>query len=358
MPIRVDNIFYVTPDVERLSDHYSELLNVPARRAQVESPGLMWAEVPVGGMELSFRKSEATTKIHPRGENEFLEARPGAGVTVSFEVRDTEATIRRLAAKGCRFKGEPLVCTGGMEVISIFEDPTGRAVQLYEPRFKSGKMAVLAAARNAEMAGSFMQPEKAAGMLKTASGNQAAIVGALGTTNDDPAHRWGYVTTKEVMVGSNLRDGRNLAYSAAFYEPDLDVTKSFYGETLGLPLVYASAQRLRFDVDGTTLEFRLASPDDGYARANGLLVAGRGGIAMFEVRQLASAVQRMQSLKMRRLEISRPEPDEVGKRAAFVDVEGNVFEFWERPDVAPLQTALLQSERLASLETWEFHSAA
>ncbi len=43
------------------------------------------------------------------------------------------------------------------------------------------------------------------------------------------------------MVGSNLRDGRNLAYSAAFYDPDLAATKRFYGDTLGLPVCYTSA---------------------------------------------------------------------------------------------------------------------
>lgn len=354
MPIRIDNIFYVTPSVERLSDYYSELLNVSARRAQVEAPGLMWAEVPVGGMELSFRKAEATTQVHPRASDEFLEAKPGSGVTVSFEVNDTDAAIEHLSARGCRFRGEPLICTGGMEVISIFEDPSGRAVQLYEPRFKSGKMAVVAAARGAMR---FTGPQSS-NMLKTAFPEQAAIVGALGTASDDPAHRWGYVTTKEVLVGSNLRDGRNLAYSVAFYETDLAVAKRFYGDALGLKLVHESPERLRFDVDGTVFEFRRARSDDRYAGAHGLLRRGRGGVAMFEVRALGAATSRMAQLGMQRIEISHPEAEEVGKRAAYIDLEGNVFEFWQRPDIEPLRTAMLQSDRVAGMETWDFQQLA
>lgn len=357
MPIRIDNIFYVTPSVERLSEHYSELLNVPARRAQVEAPGLMWAEVPVGGMELSFRKAEATTQVHPRESDEFLEAKPGSGVTVSFEVKDTDATIEHLSARGCRFKGEPLVCTGGMEVISIFEDPSGRAVQLYEPRFKSGQMAVRAAARSAETATRFNAPSQP-NMLKTSFPDQAAIVDALGTASDDSAHRWGYVTTKEVLIGSNLRDGRNLAYSAAFYEPDLAVAKRFYSGALGLKLVYESPERLRFDVDGTVLEFRRGLPDDRYAVAHGLLSPGRGGVAMFEVRSLDTAIARMARLGVKRIEITRPETDEVGRRAAYIDLEGNAFEFWQRPDLEPLRTAKLQAERVAAMETWDYHQVA
>lgn len=355
MPIRIDNVFYVTPSVERLSDYYSELLNVPARRAQVEAPGLMWAEVPVGGMELSFRKAEATTQVHPRDSDQFLEAKPGSGVTVSFEVKDTDAAIKHLSLRGCRVKGEPLICTGGMEVISIFEDPSGRAVQLYEPRFRSGMMAV-ANARASAAAMRLNGPQPS--MLKIGFPEQAAIVSALGTASDDPAHQWGYVTTKEVLVGSNLRDGRNLAYSAAFYEPDLAVAKRFYGDALGLKLVYESSERLRFDVDGTVLEFRQARSDDRYADANGLLDRGRGGVAMFEVRALSAATSRMSQLNMQRIEITHPEADENGKRAAYLDIEGNVFEFWQRPDIEPLRTAMLQSDRVAAMETWDFQQVA
>ncbi len=79
---------------------------------------------------------------------------------------------------------------------------------------------------------------------------------------------------------------------------------------------------------------------------------------MLEVRQLSAAVQRMKSLGLRQLEITGQEADEVGKRAAFKDVDGNVFEFWERPGIAPLQAAMLQAEQVARLETWQFHATA
>lgn len=355
MPIRIDNIFYVTSDVDRLSSYYGALVNVPPRRAQVEAPGLMWAEVSLGGMEMSFRKASATTQVHPRGEDEFLEISPGAGVTISFEVEDTDTAIERLSARGCKFYGKPLICTGGAEVISIFEDPSGRPVQLYEPRFGSYKHAAIAASRQTMTR---TTQAKAHSTNYSSAMSQERITAALGLSQADPASRWGYITTREVYVGSNLRDGRNLSYSVAFYDADLDKTKSFYRDALGLQLVYETADRLRFDVDGTIVEFRAIRTDDPYLKASGKMDARSGGIAMIEVRSLTLAEERMEQLKIEKLAFSHQETDEVDRRAAYRDIDNNVFEFWERPNSAPLITAQLGGRNSAELEHWEFHSFA
>src|SRR5471032_2888354 len=350
MLLRVDNIFLVTRDVAKLSDFYSGLLNVPARRAQAEAPGLMWAEIPVGGMEFSFLKAEATTQIHPRAAGDFHETKSGGGVTISFEVKNTDETIRSLSARGCRFFGQPLLCTGGMEVISIFQDHSGRAVQLYEARVGEGNTAV-ALARMSMMSNKH-PAHKGDTLLKTGYEPSGADT-SFGLSPSDPASVWGHVTRGEVLAGSNMRDGRNLAYSAAFYEDDLAAARAFYHGTLGLPITYESAERLRVDSDGTILEFRQLHADDQYVKANGLSAKGRGGIPLIEVRSLTAAQQRMSDRGFKLLEQPRLEADEHGRRAAYVDYEGNVFEFWQRPDIGPLKTAQIESRDIATMETWE-----
>ncbi len=353
MILRVDNVFFVTPDVAKLSNYYGNLLNVPARRAQVEGPGLMWAEIPIGGMECSFRKAEATTQVHPRAASDFLECKPGGGVTISFEVRNTDETIDALTKRGCKFFGKPLLCTGGKEVISIFQDHTGRAVQLYEARVGTGNETVMMQVRGGV---SLQRPSTPQGALLKTGFPQSEADASFGLSPSDPTSRWGYITAREIRAGSNLRDGRNLAYSAAFYDDDLKAAKAFYHGVLGLPVAYESSERLRVDADGTILEFRQLHAEDPYVRDSNLFRKGHGGIPMFEVRNIAAAEQRMSDLGIKPLDPQRLEADERGRRLAYTDYEGNIFEFWERPDIVPLNTAQVLSMNLATMETWQFQS--
>jgi predicted enzyme related to lactoylglutathione lyase len=48
-----------------------------------------------------------------------------------IEVPDIDAAVRRLAAKGGRFRSEPIRGAGGRQVLC--EDPSGNPIELFEP---------------------------------------------------------------------------------------------------------------------------------------------------------------------------------------------------------------------------------
>lgn len=272
---RVDNIFYNTEDVVRLATFHAQTLGMPIRREQIESPaGLMWMEINVGGMELSFRRAKETQRVHPELED-FLELDPGKGATISFEIEDMEAARRELSARGVRFRGDIISCTDGKELISIFEDPFGRPVQLYEPRFASVGETVALASR--------------------ATFSPAAA-----------------------RIGANLRNVHDLALSMVFYADDLAVVKRFYGETLELPLQREDENHLSFLLDGTTIEFRRYDPQSAPP-----LAPHQGGLVAVEVRNRDLA-----SLRLTRSGIEVQPAS--GRRGSFRDIDGNPVELWER----------------------------
>jgi len=296
---RVDNFFYNTPDVAALAKYYSQVLGVPIRREQVLTPGLMWMEINVGGMELSFRKAEGTPQEHPDIKDDFLELRPGQGATISFEVSNTDETRSALEKRGVRFRGDTIHCTGGKELISIFEDPFGRPVQLYEPRFESTDEAFKLAVR-----------EGAGGGLQDAF--------------------------------SNLRDIRDTAMSISFAADDLDVARKFYGDVIGLPVQGQDEEHLSFILDGTTIEFRRV--DSPALKALGIrqLKSNEGGAIAIEVGKMEVA---RTTLSARKLEIEsftdfRSSEKFVnvsghgilgnGQLSGLRDPDGNRFELWQR----------------------------
>jgi len=272
---RVDNIFYNTEDVARLATFHAQTLGMPIRREQIESPaGLMWMEINVGGMELSFRRAKETQRVHPELQD-FLELDPGKGATISFEVEDMEAARRELSARGVRFRGDIISCTDGKELISIFEDSFGRPVQLYEPRFASPDEAVMMAKRSDNI-------------LPTA------------------------------QTGANLRNVHDMAMSIAFYANDLAMAKRFYGEILELPLYREDEYRLSFLHDGTTIEFRRYLPQSVQP-----LASHQGGIVAVEVRNCDLASLRLTHSSIAVQHLS-------GARVSFRDIDDNPVELWER----------------------------
>ncbi len=240
---RVDNFFYNTKDVASLAGYYSETLGIKIRRNQSEGPGLMWMEISVGGMELSFRRAGATPNVHPHLRNDFLEQAPGGGATISFEVDDTDRVRRELQKRGVKFRGAVIKCSGGKELISIFEDPFGRPVQLYESRFSSP--------------------------------TEAIVVGL----------RAG-VTASMEFVASNRRDVRDMAMSVSFFVPDLEVAKQFYGGVLELPLAGEDQHRLSFKLEGTTIEFRKGGSPVVASLGLPKVAPAHGGTLAVEVRDM------------------------------------------------------------------------
>lgn len=301
---RVDNFFYNTRDVARLANFYSAVLGIPIRREQVESPGLMWAELSVGGMELSFRLAGGTPKAHPELKD-FLEVAPGKGATVSFEVDNTEKVRAELQSRGVRFRDngdDCIYCSLRQELISVFEDPFGRPVQLYEARFATVDEArVLAKRASATLA---------------ASGADAF---------------------------SNLRDVRDLAMSTSFYVDDLKAARQFYGDVLELPIQGEDENRISFLIDGSVIEFRKRGSRLVRELRLPQLSSKDGAVVAFEVRSVESSLRTLQARGVKAQPVAATQlrngdgRSEVGfgiaasgPLAVFRDQDRNLVELWER----------------------------
>jgi predicted enzyme related to lactoylglutathione lyase len=283
--MRIDNIFFNTGDVSKLAAYYSQLLQVPIRREQVLSGMLMWAEINYGGMELSFRLAEGTTKIHEDHKPDFLETRPGDGATVSFEVANMEEARTTLSARGVKFHGDTIRCTDGQELISIFEDHRKRPVQLYQPNFKT----------DTELKAAIREPS-----------------GALDRET---------MTKNRLQVGSNVRDIRNLALDVVFYDDDLSAVRRFYGEVLQLPVHESRQSNVKFILDSSILEFRKSTTADSAQKDSARPPAG--GIVAFEVSDVGYACDIIG------LAGAKPiAPPKHGK-ATLKDAEGNLLELWQ-----------------------------
>jgi predicted enzyme related to lactoylglutathione lyase len=282
--MRIDNIFFNTGDVSKLATYYSQVLQVPIRRQQILSGLLMWAEINYGGMELSFRLAEGTTKIHDDLKSDFLELKPGDGATVSFEVANMQEAMKTLRGRGVKFHGGIINCTDGQELISIFEDHRKRPVQLYQPNFSS----------------------------------DAQVFGANrpSTLKDRET-----MAKNRIQVGSNIRDVRDLALDIVFYDDDLPGVHRFYGETLQLPVHQSSKTKVKFILDSSILEFRKpTAADPPLKNPNRPLT---GGIVAFEVSDVEFACEVMALAGVKPIN-----PPKQGK-AALQDAEGNFLELWQ-----------------------------
>jgi predicted enzyme related to lactoylglutathione lyase len=285
--IRIDNVFFNTTDVAKLAKYYSQVLGVPIRREQTLSGSLMWAEIGYGGMELSFRLAQGTPKIHEDLRNDFLELGPGEGATVSFEVENMEKARDELSSKGVKFRGPIIHCTEGQELISIFEDHSGRPVQLYQPNFAPGAPELLQAMR---------------------SGSGALVPGEM--------------VDKRIQVGSNLRDVRNLALDVAFNDHDINGVKQFYGDLLQLPVQHTDKNNVILGLEASVIEFRKPiNTGLQLAQVSGM---PKGGLVAFEVHDLPAAHETL------RFSGVTPSGPSKNRRSPFRDPEGNALELWQR----------------------------
>lgn len=265
--MRVDSAFLTTRDVGKLSDFYSQLLDLPLRRVQVEAGQMMWAEIGVGGMPFGFRLHGGIPRAHPTFGS-VLEAAPGTGATVMFEVRDINATRDALQSAGVRIQGNVLVCAAGMELFSIFEDPFGRPLQLYQPNFPDRDTA-------------------------------KAVTGLPDTSVAFP--------DTNTQIGSNRRDIRGFGYGVTLHVEDVKRAEKFYGDILNLPRAKkTNGSDSAFEMEGTVIRLR-----QGHN--------GQGGSVGFEV----SDSKRSANHPVLRHLSSGQGHD------ALRDPDGNHFEFWQ-----------------------------
>jgi len=56
---------------------------------------------------------------------------PGGWNRIQLEIQDLTATVEKLKAAGCRFRSEIVTGNGGRQI--LVEDPSGNAIELFEP---------------------------------------------------------------------------------------------------------------------------------------------------------------------------------------------------------------------------------
>ena len=56
---------------------------------------------------------------------------PGGWNRIQIEVDDLEATVEKLKSSGARFRNEIVTGNGGKQI--LVEDPSGNAVELFQP---------------------------------------------------------------------------------------------------------------------------------------------------------------------------------------------------------------------------------
>ena len=296
MLLRIDNIFFNTPDVKNLATFYSRLLSLPIRRQQYEGSGVNWMEINVGGMELSFRRFEGTEEVHPELKNEFLEITPGNGGTISFEVKDIEKEINELKSKGVNFVTDIIKCTDGLELISIFKDPFGKPVQLYESKFDSVES------------------------VEAAGGRQGSA----------------FANNAETFITSNVRNVQGLALSVAMQVPDLKKAHDFYVSVLGLNPILIREDILILEIDGSRIEIR-GTEKSAHLHGNGVSIA-------VEVLDLQRALKNISTTNIKpaafspsyeliediQLLIQSESNAAEVNRGALRDIEGNMIEIWQK----------------------------
>jgi predicted enzyme related to lactoylglutathione lyase len=63
---------------------------------------------------------------------------PGGWNRFAIEVDDLEATVQRLKRAGAHFRNEIVTGVGGKQI--LVEDPSGNAVELFEPLIDEARM--------------------------------------------------------------------------------------------------------------------------------------------------------------------------------------------------------------------------
>jgi predicted enzyme related to lactoylglutathione lyase len=61
---------------------------------------------------------------------------PGGWNRIQVEVEDIEATFNKLKAAGCSFRSEVITGNGGKQV--LIDDPSGNAIELFQPAPRQG----------------------------------------------------------------------------------------------------------------------------------------------------------------------------------------------------------------------------
>jgi catechol 2,3-dioxygenase-like lactoylglutathione lyase family enzyme len=116
---------YIVDDVAAAIPFYTGLLGF--KLDMHPAPG--FARLSRGDLQLLLNRPGAggAGQAMPAGQHPT----PGGWNRIQIEVEDLEATIEKLKGEGARFRNDIVTGNGGKQI--LVEDPSGNAVELFQP---------------------------------------------------------------------------------------------------------------------------------------------------------------------------------------------------------------------------------
>ena len=118
------SVRYIVDDIDAAVAFYTEKLDFTVEMR----PGPGFAALSKDGMRLLLNQpgsGGAGQAVAGR------EPQPGGWNRIQIEVEDLAGLAKKLKHAGCRFRGEIVLGRGGKQM--LIEDPSGNAVELFEP---------------------------------------------------------------------------------------------------------------------------------------------------------------------------------------------------------------------------------
>ena len=116
---------YIVDDVAAAIPFYTGLLGF--KLDMHPAPG--FASLSRGDLQLLLNRPGAggAGQAMPAGQHPT----PGGWNRIQIEVEDLEATVEKLKGEGARFRNDIVTGNGGKQI--LIEDPSGNAVELFQP---------------------------------------------------------------------------------------------------------------------------------------------------------------------------------------------------------------------------------
>jgi catechol 2,3-dioxygenase-like lactoylglutathione lyase family enzyme len=119
------NVRYIVNDVDAAIPFYTDRLGF--KLEMHPAPG--FASLSRGDLQLLLNRPGAGGAGQAMPDSQ--RPAPGGWNRIQIEVDDLEATVEKLKSSGVRFRNEIVTGNGGKQI--LVEDPSGNAVELFQP---------------------------------------------------------------------------------------------------------------------------------------------------------------------------------------------------------------------------------
>jgi catechol 2,3-dioxygenase-like lactoylglutathione lyase family enzyme len=119
------NVRYIVNDVDAAIPFYTDMLGF--KLEMHPAPG--FASLSRGDLQLLLNRPGAGGAGQAMPDSQ--RPAPGGWNRIQIEVDDLEATVEKLKGSGVRFRNEIVTGNGGKQI--LVEDPSGNAVELFQP---------------------------------------------------------------------------------------------------------------------------------------------------------------------------------------------------------------------------------